>query len=578
VNLSGIANRIATQTGLRHLLFLVAALLSILLIGYHFGTFDQVVHIPFLKANVDPSLYPGDEFIALRHTQLSYFWQLFQPFYRLGILEVTLFTAHFLATYLTFWAAWSLCMTLFRDGLAGLLTIAAFIFPHLGFLGFPVIEFSLLNRTFVLPFLLIAINLHLHKRYWAAFLLLGLLVNLHALSAGMVTAMLLFSMLLEVRRVGFARLFQAAGCWVIGAAPILLMGVNESQLVDWSLRPEWLSIVAHGILYQIFYPVAPIPYILLLTISGISAVGLYLIARSTKPPSDKDRIISHMLIAAGLIFALGIFTAQFLPVTVLIEMQLNRVSLFILVFACFYFANYLAQVYRTQSMHPACFALLAGTFIVGTLSVFPLAVWGLLRWLKPKHLNGGVAAVVVMLILGLCIPIVMSLGLWQPGIYIFARQTDWVDVQDWARKNTSLEAVFITPPEKGGVYESEWRVFSERSSVVSVIDLLEVALAPQYLETWRARFSRLAPGVEQQFNGNYFENNELASQAFYALTDQALLEAACTFQAEYLVVEKPHSRNFTALYENQSYVVYRLPSTAACQTNRNLMQPSQFAR
>ena len=71
MSLAVFANHIASRRGLRCLFILTAALLSILLIGYHFGTFDQNVHIPFLKATADPSLYPGDAFVALRDPPIS---------------------------------------------------------------------------------------------------------------------------------------------------------------------------------------------------------------------------------------------------------------------------------------------------------------------------------------------------------------------------------------------------------------------------------------------------------------------------------------------------------------------------
>jgi hypothetical protein len=559
VILAAFANRIASHRGLRSLFFLTAALFSILLIGYHFGTFDQIVHIPFLKAAADPSLYPGDAFVALRNPPISYFWNFFTPFYRWGILEGVMFTVHVLATTLTFGAVWRLSLTLFGDSVASTLAVVTFIFPHFGFLGFPVLEFSLLNRTFVLPFLLFAIDLYLHKHYIGAFLLLGLTANLHPLSAGMVTTMLLFTTLVEVRRIGLARLFQAAATFLIGAAPILMLWLNNHQSVDWSLRPEWLSIIARGVLTQVLYPFAAIPFVLLLTLSGFSAVGLLLIARRAAPAPAVERPVSLMLIAAGLIFAVGVFTAQFLPITVLIEMQLNRVSLFIFIFAYLYFANYLARELCTQRMHSSCFALLAGTFISNPLAIFPLAIWGLLRWLKPRRLNWWVAAGSVVGMFGLCIAIALSLGIWQPGIHIFAPQTDWVDAQQWARQNTPHNAVFITPPQKGGLYEAEWRVFSERSSVVSIYELFEIALRPHYLDTWRERFDLLAPGVVQQFNGNYFESNTLTSRAFYTLTDQEILQAARSFAAGYLVVEQPHRRDLPLLYENQGYIIYQLP-------------------
>jgi hypothetical protein len=42
---------------------LLAAGLAILLAGYHIGTFDQSIHIPFLKATSDASLFTSDPFL-----------------------------------------------------------------------------------------------------------------------------------------------------------------------------------------------------------------------------------------------------------------------------------------------------------------------------------------------------------------------------------------------------------------------------------------------------------------------------------------------------------------------------------
>ncbi|MEA4958601.1 MAG: hypothetical protein VB029_02710, partial [Anaerolineaceae bacterium] len=47
----------------RHLLFIALTLVTVFINGYHYGTFDQVFHIPFLKSLADPQLFPGDPFI-----------------------------------------------------------------------------------------------------------------------------------------------------------------------------------------------------------------------------------------------------------------------------------------------------------------------------------------------------------------------------------------------------------------------------------------------------------------------------------------------------------------------------------
>ena len=85
--LNSFAHRLSSSPARRQLLFAGATLFTIFFVGYHFGTFDQAVHIPFLKKYADPTLYPGDRFLDLRLQHNSYFWFFFLPFYRLGILD-----------------------------------------------------------------------------------------------------------------------------------------------------------------------------------------------------------------------------------------------------------------------------------------------------------------------------------------------------------------------------------------------------------------------------------------------------------------------------------------------------------
>ena len=171
----------------RYAFFLLATLVTILIMGYHFGTFDQFAHIPYLKKFADPALFPNDGFIGLRHESYSYFWRAFVPLRQLTpgsdtLLQWTLLAGHFAVTYLTFVMFWGLSWDLFQNPLAALLSTLAFIVPHLGFAGFPQFEFSLLNRTFALPFALWAIRLYLQGRPGRAFLLAGLLFNIHVIT------------------------------------------------------------------------------------------------------------------------------------------------------------------------------------------------------------------------------------------------------------------------------------------------------------------------------------------------------------------------------------------------------------
>src|SRR5688572_23657503 len=131
--LDRLAARFGRSTGWRHLLFLAATLFTIGFLGYHYGTGDQALHIPFLKQAADPTLYPNDSFFELRHQHYSYFWYAFVPFQRAGLLEVTLFVVHVAATYLAFWALWVLSDELFANPLSSLLGVVVLAFPHVGF-------------------------------------------------------------------------------------------------------------------------------------------------------------------------------------------------------------------------------------------------------------------------------------------------------------------------------------------------------------------------------------------------------------------------------------------------------------
>ncbi len=559
--------------------------LTILLLGYHLGTFDQIVHLPSLKKFADPSLYPGDPFLDLRVYHYSYFWLLLEPFYRLGVLEVTMFALHVVTTYLTFWALWILSDTLFHDPLVNFIGVLAFIFPHLSFAGFTVFEWSLLNRTFVMPFLLCAFILFLRRRYELAFVLLGLLYNLHILSVNFVLVMLLFDALAQLRRTNWRRIGLGLALFVLCALPVILWRAGNTRL-DLSLRPEWLSLISAGMMLNTFHPIAKDPLIMLATLSGLSSIGLFLIGRR-KPLSDADRSVTHFVCAAMLALAAEVVMAEWLPITGIIQLQIVRIGLFATIFGYLYFARYLAGLIgdshrlaslqelgadrgqrppesklvgglRPQSpqtverVHRLDLGLLTSMYLLSSSPLAPLLVW-LMQRLRWRRLLV-VAAVATMASANLAAA--FRPDTWSPGIHVFPRQTPWYDVQVWARNNTPQETLFLAPPYIWGRYQPDWRVFSERSTVVTLPELLEASFVPEYADSWLARLADVAPGAFPQFRGNYFDNAIITARAFNGLTDAEFLRVACKYGAAYAVVEKPHRRAFPAVYENQGFVVY----------------------
>lgn len=557
--LHSLSARLARSPFSRHMLFGISAICAILYVGYHYGTFDQAVHLTYLNANGDSSLYPDDAFLALRFNQYSFFWYVFLPFNRPGLLEPTMFGIHLIATYLGFWAWWTLSETLFHDPLTSMLGLAALIFTHFGFRGGTILEFSLLNRTVVFPFLLWAIALFLRGRIGPAFLLLGLLYNLHVISVNFVVCMFLFDCLFEFRKIGWKKIAGGLALFIAAALPVLIWRARAGSL-DLSLRPEWLSIIARGMFYHMYYVLAPYAHILLATMSGISVLALFAIARRANQPSPQDRTVSYFMYAALLVILINEIAANWLPITIILELQIIRIGQFILVFGYLYFAHYLASAYRSLRTRRFDWAVLTTAYVVAPFPSIPLIAWACQNFIHSFRWRQTAIAFTALTFIIVGFFIINRNQIWFPGIYPYARPTPWYQVQTWARENTAKEAIFITPPQIWGLYTPEWRVFSQRSTVVSLSELLEAAFAPEYLSTWLPRFQALAPGALAQFQGDFFDNVNITAEAYYKLPNVDLICAAEMYHTSFVVVEKPHLRPWSVVYENEQFVVYEMSS------------------
>lgn len=562
-DLTSLSSFFAASTFFRHLLFFVLACGAIFISGYYFGTFDQSIHIPFLKKAVDSSLYSNDPFFELSKTHYSYFWYFFQPLYRLGVLELGLFLVHVFSTYLTFYALWRLSNTLFNNKRISLLCVIAFVFPHIGFAAFPIFEFSLLNRTFVLPFLLISIDWYLQKKYLRSFILLGLMNNMHALSVNFVMFMfgvdLLFRFFRERLKMSQkSKVIISFLAFFIASLPVLIWKFGKSPL-DFSLRPEWFHTLTQSLMYTVFYPISTSSYVVLLTVFGLSSFLLYFVMIEYKKLSLFEQNVTHFMYAVLFLIGLEVLVSEWLPITFLVQFQIIRIGIFALIFAYLFFIASLFKKKEDNKISKTQFNLQFLSVLLSITTLVPFVVDIMMRFLpKRDRITAGVLTIFTSFIA--FVLIAWNTGIWRPGIFIYPVQTDWVMVQEWAKQNTPQSAIFLTPPDKWWFFEPDWRVYSERSTVATLSEVLEFAFTPEYADSWKIKFDDIAPLAREKFDGDLYKTIRLTKDAYASLSDAQMQTVAVKYGATYIVVEKPKLLSFPLVYENSSFAVYHASS------------------
>ncbi|MDO8611033.1 MAG: hypothetical protein Q7R95_10940, partial [bacterium] len=432
-----------------------------------------------------------------------------------------------------------------------------FIFPHIGFAGFPLIEFSLLNRTFVLPFLLIAVDQYINKKYYISFIILGLMYNLHVISVNFVLAMFFLDILFRIKTIGVKKIIIMFLLFLLTALPVLVWKFAGEGL-DFSVNRQWFDIVSKGFLFHLFNLFSSNLMLNTLTFSALSLIILFVITIKKQKLTEINQIIIHFVLAASGVIMAVFFTSNLgiYPATIIIQSQILRIGIFILLFAYLYCINDVVISYQSKKIKTISFI-----FLITAILFFISPVMSLIAYLIHKYLSKKLTRIFIIInIIIFVISLIIGniINVWQPGINIFYRKDKQTDVQIWILRNTPKDTVLITPPYTWWFYNVEWRVLTERSNLVSLSDLLEVAFSPRHIKWWKPRFEDIAPGALSQFKDNVFDNIMITKEAYYKLKTEDFLRIAKKYNASYLVVETAYKYNFSIVYKNEEFTVYKI--------------------
>ena len=111
--------------------------------------------------------------------------------------------------------------------------------------------------------------------------------------------------------------------------------------------------------------------------------------------------------------------------------------------------------------------------------------------------------------------------------------SDWIDVQQWCRANTPIDAMFFVPPAIQG-----FRVHSQRAIVGDWKDGAPCVFSERYARNWWARMEEL--------------------RAYDSFDEARLKQLKRKYEASFAVMRKSQKLNFPIVYHNNGFVVYAL--------------------
>ena len=161
-------------------------LASLIIIGYRFAVWDQLLYLSCVDRSFLPILnHPNDLYIHhfLWRTYTS-FWLLFYPLKQLFGWEWPLFVIYLLVKFFIFWGLWSLSFALTRDRLAAWISLLLLL-ANKTIVGGGVQLYmqDTITRYVVIPFMLFGMKALWERKYLACALLFGLGFQIHAMSA-----------------------------------------------------------------------------------------------------------------------------------------------------------------------------------------------------------------------------------------------------------------------------------------------------------------------------------------------------------------------------------------------------------
>ena len=521
---------------------------------YIYGVNDQVITIPFIKSLIDPSLYPNDSLIAQQPYFYTYLWKTIA--WMVSSLHIDIaplfFALYVLAMVTAFYGFYLVAATLFRRRDVAMLSMFLLLFNRSSLALSYTIDPLFLTRSSVLPVLVFALYAFLKDRFILSYVLLGIGFLIHPLTTIYAGAIIGVASLVHLQRIGWKRLIISGFIFLVIASPIFIWKAqyHPDSFSTFYADPRWVALMRLRSSHHLF----PFSWDIKGFVEIIAIIAAFVVSWKYRPSVFHHRTVLSFIGTIMGLWVIGTIFTEFLPISIVLQIQLFRSTVFLIYFALMYIANYVVMEVRTQRI-----GLTTG--IAGVLVI--VALYDVERWKYPIiGLLSMLALIIVyqqvhrrvlssqglaLMIAGLTLVVGAALVVRHPYVSIANAQDDqWLDVQHWAKRSTNIADVFIVPPDSSG-----FRVEAERTIYGDWKDGTQMFFNPKYGYQWFERMQKLG----------YTDPDSLVSD--YKRVDQATFtsiaqEARNGQHAVYVVMYADRQLTFPQVYRNQSFAVYQV--------------------
>lgn len=329
-------------------LLLLLAMAQVMFAGYRLGVGNQSIQIPFLKHYVDKGLYANDPMVkGTLEDYPSFFFKFLALVVRHVDLNTTYFWLHVLTAAAVLLAAYGLGKAIFKDRASGIvLALLMLAGHHRALAGDDLYSVGFTHTWAVFPLALWAMMLLYQNRVLAAFGLLGIIFNLHALTAGYLLVMFLAWASFDYRRPGWTwRLSMILGVFTLLAMPTIIDMLKHRQ----QFGAEWMErtkIRSHEHSFpSTWWTTGAIDLPRFVLLLGLSAISLSF-------PAGKGNRRKSLFLAAGVgfLFLVGWVFSDIFPNATVVRAQLFRSSRLIVVLMLAHLAHSIVAGWRLSNI------------------------------------------------------------------------------------------------------------------------------------------------------------------------------------------------------------------------------------